>query len=148
MRKVYSFLDDLERTGPAYIRDVQRHTLDKRKNTGLAGKYGLYGSDVWWESIKSGRMPIEAIEGVIVRAFEEGQDNTGELNAIHLRSTSGEVVTEPIYVNRLDDIRLFQPGARIKIVKVLETLKDPSLSLRDDGLHPITLEIFIGRPSR
>lgn len=110
---------------------------------GLTGTNGLYGSDEWWANIKSGKIPTECIDGKIVKIVEDGQDKSGVPNTVVIRCNDGVERKSPIYLLNNNDAAQFVSGRRLRIVNALEVLKSKEFSLRSDGYHPVTLEIFI-----
>ncbi|GGF81375.1 hypothetical protein GCM10007301_46880 [Azorhizobium oxalatiphilum] len=94
-----------------------------RPHMGLAGRHGLYASDTWWDSVRSGRMPLETISGIIVRAYRAGQDNSGPPNTVEVETASGARETVGIHVNHRRDRRRFLPGRAVRIVYALDELK-------------------------
>ena len=123
MKSVYRLEVDLA-ADPEHIALAQALTLNTLKpQMGLSGRYGLFGSEEWWASIKSGKMPLEYVSGIITRAYRAGQDSSGANNTIDLASEDGSVQTVGIYVNKARDAQLFQPGFAATIVYALDELK-------------------------
>ena len=63
--EIYNLADDRE-----HIRKVQRATLNTT-DYGLVvvPEHGLFGSEQWWEAIRTGKLPTVRIEGVITRVY-------------------------------------------------------------------------------
>lgn len=103
---------------------TQALTLDAaRPIMGLKGTHGLFGSAQWWDSIHQSRMPLKFVSGVILRTYFAGQDTPGLPNKAELRLRDGSVVDAGIYVNDDEDVSLFKPGRRVRVVYALDELK-------------------------
>jgi hypothetical protein len=75
--KVYCLREQLA-NDPGYVADVQACTLDDRGLPGgLAGAYGLFGTEQWWKNIANGVAPVTRLEGTIKRIYFEGMNNEG-----------------------------------------------------------------------
>lgn len=59
--EIYSLTRDSEQ-----ICKVQRATLNTT-DYGLVPEHGLFGSEEWWDAIRTGKLPTIRIEGVIAR---------------------------------------------------------------------------------
>lgn len=125
MKVVYALRDDLK-SKPDYVAEVQALTLNREKPlVGLKGTHGLYASDEWWESIRSGRIETKVVSGTIHELFFAGQDSRwgDQVNSFRLKLNDGRTVEESIYANQKSDRRLFVVGATVFIAYVLEELK-------------------------
>jgi hypothetical protein len=128
MKLVYELSVALE-NDPEYIKVVQALTLNKsRPFMGLKGTYGLYGSAKWWNSIRTGVMPLRHVSGVIVRTFWAGQDTPDGHNSFNFRCDTGEVVSESFYANNPEDCALFKVGCRVEILYAIDEYKEPSFN--------------------
>ena len=122
MKTVFTLQEEL-RGNPERVKKTQALTLnDSKPKIGLSGKYGLFGSEEWWESIASARMPLERVTGVIVRAYVAGQD-PDDINTVDIRMPDGEILAVGIYLNNKADLPLFQVGHMVSIVYALDELK-------------------------
>ncbi len=78
--KIYDLKKEQE-----YIHLVQkgiveaRDARDKLFNKLLIDKYGLFGSLEWWNAIKTGIIPVYAVEGVITRLYVSGHNDFPEM---------------------------------------------------------------------
>ena len=123
MKCVYTLTDDLH-NDPEQTEKVRRLTLDRnRPRMGLKGTYGLFASGDWWRAINSKRMPLLYVSGVITRAYEAGQDRTGEANTVEIRSPDGRLIEAGIYTNTPRDAKLFEVGRYMELVYALDPLK-------------------------
>lgn len=112
---VYQLSHEIEQD-PTYMELIQKVTLDPNKpNIGLKGSLGLYGSDIWWDNIKNGKMKSSIIKGVIIRCYKAGQDGVGTINSFELILSNGKLWDESIYVNNKSDISLFKVGHEVII---------------------------------
>ncbi|WP_321818803.1 MULTISPECIES: hypothetical protein [unclassified Paraburkholderia] len=123
MKLVFRFEDELQ-ANPGRIALAQSLTLNPSKpNIGLRGTYGLFGSDVWWENIQSGQMPLLYINGVVIYIYIAGQSDGDANNTIDLKLDDGSIRSVGIYLNNVDDLKLFRVGCRVSIVYALDELK-------------------------
>ncbi|WP_145964096.1 hypothetical protein [Chromobacterium phragmitis] len=125
MKRVYDLAGALKRK-PDYVKAVQEMTLNTSKPfLGLKGIHGLWGSDQWWESIRSGRLTVKTVTGVILEMVFSGQDARwgDQTNSFNLKLEDGSVVLESIYTHEKTDRKLFRPGAKVVIAYVLDELK-------------------------
>ena len=123
MKLVYQLSEELKNNSER-VSLTQALTLDDtRPSMGLRGSLGLFGSQLWWNNIQQGVMPLLRISGVVRRAYCAGQDPTGENNMVDLELVDGSVRTVGIYVNDKIDIGLFKPGHKVEIVYALDELK-------------------------
>lgn len=134
MKVVYTLREELSRN-PEYVAQVQALTLDlERPRLGLKGTHGLYGSDEWWESIRVQRIPSTVVSGRITELFFAGQDSRwgDQVNSFQLELQDGSMIEESIYANRKPDRKLFVVGAAVRIVYVLDEMKEQPA--RDGGV--------------
>ncbi|APA71540.1 hypothetical protein YQ44_18705 [Janthinobacterium sp. 1_2014MBL_MicDiv] len=135
MQTVYTLTDALAKD-PTRIAKTQALTLDPGKpRFGLKGSHGLFASDAWWESIRTGRIQTQTVTGIIERSYFAGQDSRrgDEVNSITLRLDDGSTVEESIYTNHKRDSKLFIAGATVAIRYVLDELKAQPAA--DGGIH-------------
>ena len=123
MKLIYDLARDLE-ANPGRVAAAQALTLNAaRPLMGLKGTHGLSGSEAWWESIRRGRMPLEFVAGVALRAYVVGQGDSGPNNTVDLRLDDGSTRAVGIYANDRRDVALFRPGCRVELVYALDELK-------------------------
>jgi hypothetical protein len=123
MKLVYQLSKELEQD-PQRVALAQALTRDRsRPRMGLKGRHGLFGSPEWWQSIKSGAMPLRRVSGVIQRTYVAGQEQDVPHNAFDLLTSDGVTKMESFYANSEDDLALFQVGRRVEIVYALDELK-------------------------
>ena len=143
MKPVYSLAEELRRN-PERVQLAQALTLDEsRPFIGLKGTHGLFGSNEWWASIKSGITPVVFVSGEIRRAYVAGQDQAAVNNSVDLISPNGEIVSVGIYVNDEEDIVFFREGSWVEMVYALDELKmQPA---RDGGTNfsKVALEVAV-----
>lgn len=114
MKTVFRLQEELQ-TNPQRVEKTQSLTLNASKPTmGLSGKYGLFGSSEWWDSIAAGKMPLQRLSGVIVRAYVAGQD-PDNINTIDIRVTDGSVQAVGIYLYDKADLPLFRVGHAVQL---------------------------------
>jgi hypothetical protein len=133
MKLVYELAKDLERD-PEQVRHTRELTLDaSRPLMGLRGNCGLFATEEWWQSIKSGRLKTKPIAGVIETTYFAGQDARwgDEVNSMRLLLDDGTRHDDSIYALERSDAKLFIPGARVVLVYVLDQLKQQPAA---DGL--------------
>lgn len=143
MRRVYTLSEELA-ADPNQKKLVHALTLNSAKPLmGLKGTHGLFASPQWWDNINYRRMPLRFVSGVILRAYEAGQDSkTGFNNSVSLRLTDGRTEEFGIYANRKEDTRLFREGQTVQMVLALDELKRPT-ALGKPGFSDITLEVAV-----
>lgn len=125
MQLVYTLTDALAKD-PTRIAKTQSLTLDPGKpHFGLKGSHGLFASEAWWESIRTGRIQTQTVTGIIERSYFAGQDSRrgDQVNSFTLRLDDGSTVDESIYTNHRQDIKLFVPGARVTMLYAFDELK-------------------------
>jgi len=123
MKRVYQLSKALEEDSKR-VALTQALTLDAaRPMMGLKGTHGLFGSAQWWESIHQRRMPLKFVSGVILRTYFEVQHTPAQPNTAELRLRDGSVVDVGIYINDDEDVSLFKPGRRVRVVYALDELK-------------------------
>ncbi len=125
MKRVFDLSVELKKDSRT-VELAQALTLNKDKPLlGLKGTFGLYASDEWWESIRTGRMKTEIVSGVIDRTYFAGQDSRwgDEINSFVLRLADETSASESIYVQEKRDKKLFKPGARVQIAYAFDELK-------------------------
>lgn len=142
MPVVYRLSVELSRE-PELVSLAQATTLDAgRPLIGLKGSLGLYGSQEWWDNIRTGVMPQKRRSGIIQRRYRTGMDSGTIPNTFEMVCDDGEICEEGIYANSSHDEALFQPGKRVEILYVFDELKVPS---RDGGpqYSDIVVEVSI-----
>lgn len=108
---------------PSYMELIQSVTLDSSKPyIGLKGNNGLFGSDIWWNSIKNNVIRTSVIKGRIVRLYSAGQDSY-EPNSFDLLLSDGTIWSESIYVNIDSDNDLFKIGSIVCIFYAHDEIK-------------------------
>ncbi len=125
LKVVYTLAAELKRD-PAYMRDVQAASLDNdRPLMGLKATHGLFGSDEWWESIRSGRIRTVHVTGIIRELIFAGQDARwgDSINSFELETEDGTLVLESVYVQNKIDRKLFRVGAKVSCWYALQELK-------------------------
>lgn len=138
MQLVYSLKNELT-SDPGQLAAVQALTLDLSRPFGLKGTFGLFGSDEWWQSIKTGRLQKTELSGVITLIGRAGMHN--ESPVFNARLDNGDHYTYDTVADIKKGIKQYIVGKRVKIVLVREPLKNPSASR---GTHSdIVLEIWI-----
>ena len=117
---------------PDIMESVQILTKDSaRPSAGLSGSKGLYGSPNWWMNIHNGAMPLKFVKGVILKIYSPIDENFiaqgGSIDDVDivfdLLTDDGLTVLESAYSNNLVDYLLFQVGAKVEYVYVLDELK-------------------------
>lgn len=131
---VYQLRRDKQR-----IKAIQQATTTTRK-FGLMQTHGLFGSDEWWEKIKSRNLTVQTLNGVIARLYMGGMRDTPEFV---VRSEDGKETTWLRYANSENLDEFYNVGSRIEIDYVVQRHR-----LLSDGFwpkqHPVIIEIRIG----
>lgn len=122
MKKVFSLEID-HKDDPLHVELTQKLTLDQAKPTrGLAGRYGLYGSQEWWQNLKNGVLPQKIYEGVIVDIYFCGMHN--ESKSFTMKLDSGQDYTYTCVTNRRRNSKYYQIGRRARVITFIEKLKN------------------------
>ena len=128
---------------PERISLAQALTLnDAKPRMGLKGKYGLYGSQEWWNNIEQRKAPLKFISGVITRVYIAGQDEQ-LINSFDLLLDDGSIHNNSIYANHKRDRKLFKIGHRVDIVFILDELKRQPAEDGGVNCSEIVLEMAI-----
>ncbi|SFM22845.1 hypothetical protein SAMN04487963_1811 [Marinobacter zhejiangensis] len=149
MKRVYDLAEALRRN-PEHIKAAQEMTLNVNKPLlGLKGRHGLFGSDQWWESIRSGHLAVKTVSGVIQEMAFAGQDARwgNQSNSFKLKLEDGSVLLESMYAHEKADRKLFRPGATVVIAYVLDELKNQPA--QDGGVNyaESVLDMLVSMPS-
>ncbi|MBB4656720.1 hypothetical protein GGR73_003293 [Xanthomonas sp. F14] len=122
---VYELSNEL-RDDPEHVQIVQALSLNNDKPfLGLKPVNGLFGSNEWWESIKSGHIKTVHVTGTIRDLVFAGQDSRwgDSVNSFNLKQDDGTVVLESIYAHEKHDRKLFRVGAKVSCWYALLELK-------------------------
>lgn len=125
LKVVYALSRELQEN-PEHVKTVQALSLDNDKPfLGLKPIHGLFGSDEWWESIRSGRIRTIHKSGIIRELVFAGQDSRwgAAVNSFDLELDGGTVVLESIYAHQKRDHKLFRVGASVSCWYALLELK-------------------------
>lgn len=101
-----------------YIRKVQQATLNTT-DYGMVPEHGLFGSEGWWEAIRTGRLPVIRVEGVISRV-RMGSMNDWPVFDI---DANGRTTTWTREVHRGEDDRLYAAGKHVFLEYVIQHAK-------------------------
>ena len=120
-KTIYDLAKALEKY-PDRIAAAQKLTLDdSRPLLGLAGKYGLYGSEVWWANLRRGVLPMKMYEGRIESIQFSGMNN--ESKSFTVRMEDGTNYNYTCVANRASDLKLYEVGRYVRVVTFMETMK-------------------------
>ena len=123
------------------LRRDKRHT----EWTGIAKWRGIaFGSEEWWQSIASGKLPVHTLRGVITRVSFPSP-GMGDWPEFRMRSDDGRESSWTPYSNGQALSEFYQVGQRIEIDYVLQRHR---LYSRTRGFdfkrHKIMIEVRIG----
>jgi len=121
--------------------------LDPRKPLfGLLGAHGLFGSEEWWESIRTGKIRTEVVRGTIVELCFEGQESRwgDEVNTFRMQLADGSEFQEAIYGRLEEDRRLFRVGATVCVAYARDAWKRPAADGTTDHAW-VLLEMAVSR---
>lgn len=115
MVELYSLAKDTE-----HIRKVQRATLNTA-DYGLVvvPEHGLFGSEQWWEAIRTGKLPTVQIESVITRVYMGSMNDWPEFEI----ESGGSKTTWTRHVHRGEDDRYYVVGKRVCLEYVIQHAK-------------------------
>lgn len=125
LKLVYELTNEL-REDPEQVRDVQALSLDtSRPFLGLQLIHGLFASDEWWESIRSGRIRTVHVTGTIRELEFAGQDSRwgDSVNSFYFEQEDGSTQLESIYAHSKADRKLFRVGAKVSCWYAMLELK-------------------------
>ena len=126
-RVVYRLSTDLHRD-PRRIELTQQRTLDPAHPTsGLKGSQGLYGSEQWWQSINSGRIPLVLKTGTISRLYYAGMDSHRKNNSCEVAGDDGRTFHGSVLVDRPAHHSRYKVGARVAYLFAMDEWKAASL---------------------
>ena len=124
MKKVYD-LETALANDPQRVADAQELTLDAaRSSFGLAGEYGLYGSDEWWQNLHAGKLPLTTYEGVIETIQFSGMHN--ESKSFTLSLAGGGRYNYTCIADQKSDVKLYAPGRKVRVIAFTERMKSGS----------------------
>jgi len=132
MKAIYLLSEDVTR-----IRHVQEATLH-RDDAGLKITHGLYGSEDWWDSIKSGVLHTTTIKGVISKVYMSGHNDYPEFEIL---SNDGHKTSWTRDVNNGFDDNVYKVGKKIEIDFVLQKFKNVCPILGEDSKCVIEIRI-------
>lgn len=142
VKRVFSLKIKLD-AEPEKIELAQQLTLNNSKpNHGLMGKYGLFGSQDWWQNIENGTIPKEFIAGRISYVYCSGQDS-GPVNAIEVVTSDGNIENLGIYLNDKRDREIFKEGCWVEIVYAMELMKRQPVLWGKKNIGKIALEMVV-----
>ena len=111
--EVYNLTNDQE-----HVRKVQRATQNTT-DYGLVPEHGLFGSDEWWESVRSGKIPTIRIEGVISRVYMGSMNDWPEFEI----DSNGRRTTWTRQVNRREAAAAYVVGRKVRLECVMQKAK-------------------------
>ena len=121
MKEIYTLEASLSKD-PERVRLAQELTKNKSKpNMGLKGKYGLFGSDQWWNNLYKSKIPHNIYEGVIEDIHFSGMHN--ESKSFTLRLKDNTTYSYTLVADNKKDIKLYQEGTYAKVITFIEPLK-------------------------
>lgn len=130
---------------PDQIKRAQDLTLDStRPNLGLQGKYGLFGSEQWWKSIKDGSMETRTDVGKIVKIYRAGQDAEDDEGCdFDYVTDDGTTRSASCMANNAADLSLYQIGAQVELIYALDPLKKQPADDGREAVASILLQVAV-----
>ena len=132
-----------------HVAKVQAATLG-RGDAGLLPEPHLYGSPEWWSMVETGEIQVHTVRGSISKVFMSGHNDYPEFEidqaGVKTRWTreTSEVPDSPFTRNQLAE--LYQPGAEVQLLYVLQRFKKP---LKVLGEHSrCVIEIWLAPAAR
>lgn len=126
--EIYNLANDQE-----HIHKVQRATQNT-KDYGLVPEHGLFGSDEWWEAIRTGKLPSVRVEGVISRVYMGSMNDWPEFEI----DSSGRKTTWTRYGNRP---AAYVVGKKVQLDYVMQKAKKPLGNVGVDQEVPLRIAI-------
>ena len=120
MKTVYCLREDRD-----HIAAVQTASLGP-KPFGLKPTDGLFGSDIWWQNIETGVIPLVRLAGTITRLFRVGMHNDTE--CFEMVMPDGRTFQYDCKVAHRKDRKLYQVGRKVEFSYVRQDLKKPAMT--------------------
>ena len=121
-----------------FIKRVQAATLTTEQ-FGIQPTHGLFGSRQWWESIRSGKLPVHHLEGIICKVYMGSMNDWPEFT---MRTDDGRESSWSRYANDPAFAALYTIGRRIEIDYVIE--RSRYLGVGEETHRSIPIEIRVG----
>jgi hypothetical protein len=120
MKIVYSLREDLD-----HIAAVQA-AVRSPKPFGFKATNALFGSDIWWQNIDTGIIPLVRLTGTIARLFRAGMQNESE--CFEMIMPDGQTFQYDCKVAHRKDRKLYQVGRKVEFCYVQQELKRPVMT--------------------
>ncbi len=117
VRLVYDLRSDQER-----VSLTQKATLTTT-DFGIEQTHGLFGSDVWWQEIEVGNLPIHTISGTITRVYMGSMNDWPEFEITEEDGTTSNWTRES---NSKEQADLYLCGRKAEIDYVVQHLRRKS----------------------
>lgn len=107
------------RKNETLIRQAQHASL-YRDDVGLEITHGLFGSDEWWQKIRSGELSVVTLRGVITNVYMSGHNDWPEFE---MATPDGQRYQWTREVDERPFDPLFQQGFEVEVDYVVQRLK-------------------------
>ena len=111
--EVYTLADDHAR-----IRKVQRATLNTQ-DYGLVPEHGLFGSEEWWDAIRSGEISTIRVEGIVSRVYMGSMNDWPEFEI----DAGGRKTRWTRHVHRREDDAAYVVGRKVRLEYIVQKAK-------------------------
>ncbi len=106
MTTVYRLKDDQR-----FVEQVQRATQTTER-FGIQPTHGMFGSEVWWQNIESGQLPLQTLKGTIKEVY---MGSMGDWPEFKMVSETGEESTWTRMVRTPDQDKVYRVGVSVEI---------------------------------
>lgn len=130
---------------PDYIRRAQALTLDPNMpHAGLKGTHGLYGSEDWWNNIRTGDIGNSTEIGSISKIYAVGPPSERRPKTeMEIQFEDGRRGTWTMRANDRRDLDLFRLGGRVMMFIIFDELKKPQ---GERKASDIVIEMAVSQP--
>jgi hypothetical protein len=126
-----------------HVRRMRRLTMDaSQPDSGLSGKYGLFGSLEWWNNIALGRMPLLRLSGKVV-GCHPAQPGRDGLRIFDIRVVDGSLHAIEVHVADATGLPLGQARTMVSVLCALDELKRQPAEQGGRNVAKIALEMAI-----
>lgn len=145
MNIVFRLRDELPRQ-LEHVRRIRRLTMDaSQPDSGLSGRYGLFGSLEWWNNIALGRMPLLRLSGKVERCRVAEADREG-VHVIEIRAVDGSLHAVEVHAADVSSLVVFQTLPVVSVLCGLDELKRQPVEPKE-RVAKIALEMAVAPES-
>ena len=143
--QIYSLRKEFEEH-PERMKRIHEITLDKtRPMLGFKGRYGLLGSELWWDNVDSGKLRMGSREGLIIDHIYTGMnDDDMKPNTILCKDKNNlEWKMEMYPTDQLKVADIFKIGNRVTEIYVLDRTKLDKIPFLVPDYAEVIIEVWV-----